>query len=224
MSLYIENSFVASALNNSWQAAAALFERGGFVMWPLVLCSLVAAALAIERAIVFIRFKRRQQHGEEVVNAMLGDLQQGKPEAAIERGAAKGAGPVAFMLAQGLKTRDFGLLDGLRMAANRLLDQLRRGLSLLDTIITLGPLLGILGTVTGIIRSFHLLSEVGVQDPTAVTGGIAEALLTTAAGLTVAILALLPFNYFISRLKRQARYLEQVVHQCDVAYQQGKGS
>lgn len=190
-------------------------------MWPLALCSLIAVALSIERAIVFIRFKKRCQQGEGVVGAMLSDLQQGQPEEAIKRGLLENAGPVANVLVEGLQLRDVGLMDSLKMSANRVVDSLRRGLSLLDTIITLGPLLGILGTVTGIISSFNLLSEVGVQDPTAVTGGIAEALLTTAAGLTVAILALLPFNYFVSRLKRYSRQLEQVVHSCDVSYQKG---
>lgn len=215
-------SILPAAMTTAWQAAAALFERGGAVMWPLLLCSLAGLSIALERAIVFARFQRRRRAGEAVVGAMLADLQRGAPDPAIARGAPAEAGPIANLLAEGLRTRAFGLNESLQMAANRLLDELRRGLSLLDTIITLGPLLGILGTVTGIIRSFHLLSASGVQDPTAVTGGIAEALLTTAAGLIVAILSLLPFNFFVSRLKRQARDIEQIIHQTEVAYHQGE--
>ncbi len=66
----------------------------------------------------------------------------------------------------------------------------------LDTMITVAPLLGILGTVIGIILSFDMLAVAGIENPQAVTGGIAQALITTATGLTIAILAVIPFNYF----------------------------
>ncbi len=203
-------------------AFATLFERGGVVMWPLLACSLTGITVALERAFVFARFHRQRAAGEAEVRAMLADLQQGDTAGAISRGLNNVAGPIAGVLAEGLQEAGTGLGESLQMSASRLLNDLRRGLSLLDTIITLGPLLGILGTVTGIIRSFHLLSSAGVQDPTAVTGGIAEALLTTAAGLIVAILALLPFNFFVAQLKRYARHLEQLSHRCEVAYQQGQ--
>ena len=72
--------------------------------------------------------------------------------------------------------------------------RLARGLGVLDTIVTLAPMLGILGTVTGIIASFDLMGSMGVDDPTGVAGGIAEALITTAAGLVVSIGALIPLN------------------------------
>lgn len=204
-----------------WQSAAAAFERGGVIMWPLLACSIVAVAVAFERACVFARFVSRVRDGAPGVEAMLARLQQGKPDEAVALGLRAAAGPVGNLLAEGLRTRAFGLEASLQAAANRLLDTLRRGFSLLDTIITLGPLLGILGTVTGIIRSFHLLSTAGIQDPAAVTGGIAEALLTTAAGLIVAIVALLPFNFFVAQLRRQARDIEQIIHQCEVAFRQG---
>ena len=210
-----------AALGGAWETAGAVFQRGGVVMWPLLACSLLALTVVIERAIVLARFKRRSRAGAAAVEEMLARLQQGQPEEAIALGRAAGTGPVAALLAEGLRLRDFGLEESLQTAAGRLLDTLRRGFSVLDTIITLGPMLGILGTVTGIIRSFHMLSASGVRDPAAVTGGIAEALLTTAAGLIVAIGALIPFNYFVSALRRHARDLEQAIHQCEMAFRQG---
>ena len=211
-----------ATLTDAWREATSLIERGGFVMWPLLVCSLIGLAVALERSIVFARFRARRLAGEAIVDAMLARLQQGQPDEAVELGMTAAAGPVANLLSAGLRTRDFGLSDSLQVAANRLLDALRRGLSILDTIVTLGPLLGILGTVTGIIRSFHLLSASGAQDPAAVTGGIAEALLTTAAGLIVAIIALIPFNFFVAQLRRHARDLEQTIHLSEVAYRQGE--
>ena len=205
-----------------WDGAARIFERGGPIMWPLLVCSILGIAIAVERFIVFARFKRRSLTGAGVVANLLDLLQKGQVEEAVRTGADPGAGPVANLLSEGLGNRSLGLAESLQAAANRLLDSLRRGLSLLDTIITLGPMLGILGTVTGIIRSFDLLSTAGIRDPTAVTGGIAEALLTTAAGLIVAISSLIPFNFFLSRLRHYARDLEQAAHQCEVAYQRGQ--
>ena len=210
-----------AALGGAWGTVGAVFQRGGFVMWPLLACSLLMLTVAIERAIVLARFKARRRAGAATVEAMLARLQQDRPEEAVALGRAAGAGPVAALLADGLRLREFGLGESLQAAAGRLLDTLRRGFAVLDTVITLGPLLGILGTVTGIIRSFHLLSASGVRDPAAVTGGIAEALLTTAAGLIVAIGALIPFNLFVSTLRRHARDLEQTIHQCEMAYRQG---
>jgi biopolymer transport protein ExbB len=88
----------------------------------------------------------------------------------------------------------------------------------LDTVITVAPMLGILGTVTGIINTFHVLSAAGIENPTGATAGIAEALITTAAGLIVAIGCLFPFNFFVAQLKRRTHELEQLTHQMEIAY------
>lgn len=212
-----------AVLDGAWNFFRDVFQRGGAVMWPLLACSLLALTVSIERAIVLARFKRRSRAGAGVVEAMLSRLLQGRPDEAVELGQAAGAGPIAAVLAEGVRLRDFGLTESLQAEATRLLDTLRRGFALLDTIITLSPMLGILGTVTGIIRSFHLLSATsGARDAAAVTGGIAEALLTTAAGLIVSIGSLIPFNLFVSILRRHARTLEQTIYQCEMAYRQGE--
>ncbi|MBQ7252391.1 MAG: MotA/TolQ/ExbB proton channel family protein, partial [Kiritimatiellae bacterium] len=108
--------------------------------------------------------------------------------------AARAAGPAGECFAEALADGDMPLEDAARIAAEKRLRGLKRRLAFLDTTITLAPLLGILGTVTGIISSFHLIAGGEAGDPAAVSGGIAEALLTTAAGLVIAIAALLPYN------------------------------
>ncbi len=98
------------------------------------------------------------------------------------------------------------------------------GMNILDTIITMAPLLGILGTVLGIIESFDLLSLSGIQDPKAVIGGISQALITTASGLTVALATLIPFNYYSVRVGRATRRLEKTGTRLELAYLKGLAS
>lgn len=101
------------------------------------------------------------------------------------------------------------------------IEQTRRGLTVLDTVITLAPLLGILGTVSGIISSFELLGEMGIQDPKAVTSGIAQALLTTAAGLTIAIITLIPYNAFVRKTEKLTAQLEKTCTYFAITVQKG---
>jgi len=96
------------------------------------------------------------------------------------------------------------------------LKRFSRGLSVLDTAITLAPLLGLLGTVTGLIRSFRLLGTQELTSPTAITGGIAEALIATACGLNIAIMALIPFNYLNARLEEARHDIEDSTTQLEL--------
>ena len=98
----------------------------------------------------------------------------------------------------------------LENAAKHQLHRMQRGQPILDTIITLAPMLGILGTVLGIIESFQVLGGEGVPEPKVIIGGIAQALVSTAAGLSVAMLALLPFNRFRHLIQLQTLRLETV--------------
>ena len=92
-------------------------------------------------------------------------------------------------------------------------------LPLLDTVITLAPLLGLLGTITGMISAFGLVSASGLGQPHAITGGVAEALIATATGLAIAILTLIPYNYFRAKVEAITQLMEQRATRLELLFQ-----
>jgi biopolymer transport protein ExbB len=185
-------------------------------MWPLLACSLISLTIIIERAVFWARQRRQPLLMQELFSL----TEEGRFEQALTRGGNSRDAAVR-MLAAGLASRRHGFTEGMEVAAAEEVDRQRRGLGVLDTIITLSPLLGIFGTVTGIIQAFEFLSLKGVPDPQAVTAGIAEALITTAAGLTVALMTLIPYNAYVHRVERSAKMLGQIGTQFEMAYKQG---
>jgi biopolymer transport protein ExbB len=196
---------------------ASIMARGGPVMWPLLLCSLVSLTVIVERAL----FWARQRRDPEVVGELFRLTEEGRFQEAAARGEGSRDATARVLLA-GLRSRRHGLTEGMEVAAAEEVDRQKRGLGVLDTIVTLAPLLGIFGTVTGIIQAFDFLSLRGVPDPKAVTSGIAEALITTAAGLSVALMTLIPYNAFVHRVERSAQRLAQVGTQFEMAYREGR--
>ena len=177
-----------------------IFHKGGPIMWPILFTSVVALTVVLERMFFVVREKLRSQ--PQLVERMLNAIERGDFEGALRLGNGS-RDFIARTLCYALSHED--KLNAVARAAGRELQRHNRGLSLLDTTITVAPLLGLLGTVTGMIRSFSLLGGQELGAPQAITGGIAEALIATAFGLGVAILALLPFNYLNARLE-QARH------------------
>lgn len=104
-------------------------------------------------------------------------------------------------------------------AAAEEVKKMRRYMTVLDTMITVAPLLGIFGTVLGIISSFDLLGSTGIEHPQAVTAGIAQALITTAAGLAIAILSVFPYNYFNSRVQNAVITIERYATSLEIVYE-----
>jgi len=198
----------------------ALFLKGGPLMWPLLACSVVALTVIIERLVFWLRL--RGQWRTEAVEDIIRRAEQGDFDGARRVGEATGD-VAAVVLAAGLAQRDHGLGEAMQVAAEGQIARMKRGLSVLDTIITLAPLLGILGTVLGIIQSFDLLGSSGIDDPKAVTGGIAQALITTAAGLAIAIVTVIPFNYLTSRVQIATKHLENTTTRFEVACRKGLG-
>jgi biopolymer transport protein ExbB len=195
-----------------------LFVRGGPIMWPLLLLSVISLTISIERALFWWRARKNRDDG--VVEDIFRLTEKGDFEAAVSAGR-KSPDIVAEVLVSGLEHRDYGLAETMQVTAEDEIVRMKRGLDVLDTIITMAPLLGILGTVLGIIESFDLLGASGIEDPKAVTGGIAQALLTTAAGLSVALLTLVPFNYLAARVQRATKHLESLTTRFEVAYRKG---
>jgi biopolymer transport protein ExbB len=200
-----------------FEHAFAIFLRGGPVMWPILFCSLLGLTVAFERILAFWKYNTANFCFRKKQATLIALTREGKFDEAIQC-AKQADSPICRVLAQALENRDSGFQETLEAASQLELDRLRRGLSLLDTTITVAPMLGILGTVTGIINTFNLLSLAGIEDPGKATAGLAEALITTAAGLIVAIGCLFPFNYLVSQIKHRTTELEQVIHQFELAY------
>ncbi|MEO8440712.1 MAG: MotA/TolQ/ExbB proton channel family protein [Spartobacteria bacterium] len=172
------------------------FKQGGPIMWPILIISIVALTVVIERCFWWGArwFRRDPKRVEKVFTAIeTGDVNEASK---LARGSRD---PVLRMLWNGLNHQHASLQGALQVAAGIEIKRAGRFLMVMDTLVTLAPLLGLLGTITGLIKSFSFLGneELAVQ---AVTGGIAEALIATACGLGLAIFALIPFNFFTSRV------------------------
>jgi biopolymer transport protein ExbB len=176
--------------------------KGGPVMLPLLACSIIALAVVIERFLFWRRISAR-----EMAEEMLNLAEQRDLAHAAELGHAADS-PLVRVLASGLAHRNPSVTKALEVAAQKEVPVLKQRLTILDTIITLAPLLGLLGTVTGMIGSFGIMSQTGIGQPHAVTGGVAEALIATATGLLIAILTLVPYNYFSNRAEREMEEIE----------------
>lgn len=187
-------------------------------MWPLLVCSLVSVMIVLERLIFWVRATHLRD--KKSVDRLFTLTEAGNFEEAARLGEESRSIAVRVLVA-GLIHRDYGLVQCMEAAAVSEIERMKRGLSVLDTIITLAPLLGILGTVSGIIVSFDLLGQAGIEDPRAVTGGIAQALITTATGLAVAIVTLLPYNALARKVEKVTKYLERLTTHFEVTYQKG---
>ena len=172
------------------------FRKGGPIMWPILIVSIIGLTVVIERIFWWTGrwFRRDPKRIEKVFTAIEhGDVAEASR---LSRGSRD---PVLRMMWNGLNHQHASLQGALQVAAGIEIKRAGRFLVVMDTLVTLAPLLGLLGTITGLIRSFSFLGneELAVQ---AVTGGIAEALIATACGLGIAIFALIPFNFFTSRV------------------------
>jgi len=183
------------------------FQQGGIVMWLLLLASFLTTIVTLERIYVWINYHLKQERF--ALNDCFASLNRHQKMHALQF-CKKLDTPALNMLAHGISALPFSPHEKMQSYAEKQISVMSRGQSLLDTVITLAPMLGILGTVLGIIDSFHILSLQGVENPTAVVGGIAQALISTAMGLSVALLALLPYNLFRSCIQKLTLHLETV--------------
>ena len=191
------------------------FHKGGPVMWPILIVSIVALTVVLERCIWWGGrwFRRDPKRIEKVFTAIEnGDTAEASR---LSRGSRD---PVLRMLWNGLNHQHSSLEAALQVAAGIEIKRAGRFLVVMDTLVTLAPLLGLLGTITGLIKSFSFLGneELAVQ---AVTGGIAEALIATACGLGIAIFALIPFNFFTSRVSNLEFELQTAATNLEVMLQ-----
>jgi biopolymer transport protein ExbB len=174
------------------------FGKGGFIIYPLLLCSIAAFAIVIEKSI-FLR--RKKVIIPEIVNIL--DNIKGSADIALALSICeKHKGPFANIVRVGLENRHLpkdDIKETLSDQGRQEVRSLERGLIILETVAGIAPLLGLLGTVIGILKVFNVISAMGVGQATAMAGGISEALITTIVGLSIGIPAVVGYNYFINK-------------------------
>jgi len=192
------------------------FNNGGPVMYPLLICSIMALTVIIERSFFWIIVGMRRN--QKLVDEVLELSQKGDWDGVREK-SANSKNYVIRILVTGLLHREFSMVKAMESAAADEIRRMRRYMGVLDTLITVAPLMGIFGTVLGIISSFDMLGVSGLEHPETVTRGIAQALITTASGLGIAILTVFPYNYFNSRIERAALIIEKYATSLEIVYE-----
>jgi biopolymer transport protein ExbB len=176
-----------------------LFQAGGAFMWPIALCSVIAMAIIAER---LWTLQQRRVMPPDLTRRTFSLVESGQVNEKVIA-ALEANSPLGRILAAGLQHRHRArevMMERLEDAGRHVAHDLERFLNTLGTIAGVAPLLGLLGTVTGIIKSFDAIYEAGLGDPRAFSGGIAEALLATAFGLLVAIPSLVAHRYLRGRV------------------------
>ena len=195
-----------------------LLRPGGAIMIPLLLCSILALAIILER---FWTLRVNKVAPKQVVNELWGWIKN-KELNSKKMKALKESNPLGRILAAGLSNAKHGreiMKESIQEEASHVVHEMERFLTALGTIAAIAPLLGLLGTVIGMIKVFAQLQLEGTGNAAALAGGISEALITTAAGLAVAIPALIFHRYFMRRvdeivisMEQEAVKLVEVVH------------
>ncbi|MDU4962611.1 MAG: MotA/TolQ/ExbB proton channel family protein [Sporomusaceae bacterium] len=189
-----------------------LLIMGGWVMAPLLLCSLIAVTIIAER-LLFFRRATATAGGEQVLQLTAA----GNSGQALQLLAAAPQ-PLLKVLKAGIE-QPASPAKAMEAAAVAEIAGMKRGLPVLDTIITLSPLLGLLGTIIGMIDSFQIMAVAGSGQPHAVTGGVAEALIATAGGISVAVATLVPYNYLLAQVERETERIEEYATRLELSLQ-----
>ena len=185
-----------------------IIRAGGGFMWPIIICSIAAVAIILERLWTLQSSRVIPPNlAQKVWEWIEADQLNDKLIAAVAQNS-----PLGQLLASGLANRNKPrplMVERLEDGGRHVVHELERFLNTLGTIAAVAPLLGLLGTVAGIIHAFNAITANGIGDPRVLSGGIGEALITTAAGLTVAIPSLIAYRFMRGKVERLVVQMEK---------------
>ena len=203
-----------------------LVKSGGWLMWPIIACSVVSMAIILERFWTL----RRSRVMPDYLLMQIWQLHKDKQLELADLDKLRVSSPLGRILAAGLVNRNHSkevMKESIEEVGRQVVHDLERYLNTLGTIASISPLLGLLGTVIGMIKVFSVIVTAGVGDPAVLAGGISEALITTAAGLSVAIPTMMFHRHFMGAvdhlvlgMEEQALKLVEVIH----GEREGEGS
>ena len=204
---------------DSISSAFELMSKGGIVMLPIFLCSVIALTVIFERLYYFFKINEDTQ---KLFGSLKELLEEGQHSQALDI-CRQSKGPVGRLLSTGISRKNFPkwkLEETLSVAGQEELNNMGKNIRTLEVIATISPLMGLLGTVLGKVQAFNKVAEYkGQVDPSLLAGGIWEALLTTAAGLAVAIPAVVMLNYFDRKMEKSSftmtKFSQLLVHSLD---------
>lgn len=214
----ITNSLVIAFLlknqDGSDMSLMDLFHAGKEIMWPILLLSFILITVVVERILFILRENANRE--PEVVEKMLESVERRDIEGALAIGR-KSKDFIAKILVYTLTNKEYSMSNAFVRASSQELARFTQGMATLDTCITAAPLLGLLGTVTGMMRTFGALGGGDVAGAAStITGGVAEALIATACGLLIAIIGLLPYNYLNARAEQAKSEVADASHALEI--------
>jgi biopolymer transport protein ExbB len=191
------------------------FVKGGPIMWPILLTSLIALTVVLERIVWWVRQNNLRESAK--LERVFAHIERGEVSEASAL-ARTSQDPRIRTIWHGLNHHHSTMQSALQVASGMEIHRASRFLGVMDTIVTLAPLLGLLGTVTGIMGTFQSLGTNGLEVG-AVSGGIGEALIATACGLCIAMACLIPYNFFQAKVERLKFDLETASTNLEVMLQ-----